>query len=133
MPREKPLVGGWSETLSSRRLQPCFFARVWFLILLILKPHRHWVRLVVSAGLFQIVLSALTALAQESVPPALETYRQAPASRLLSVSPSITTVTPSGASRQVNVNASGGNIPGDAANEPSMCIDPTNPNRIAVG
>jgi hypothetical protein len=38
-----------------------------------------------------------------------------------------------GTSRQVNVDASGQNIPGDAANEPSLCIDPTNPNRIAVG
>ena len=38
-----------------------------------------------------------------------------------------------GISYQVNVNASGQNIPGDAANEPSLCIDPTNPNRIAVG
>lgn len=34
---------------------------------------------------------------------------------------------------QVNVNGGGSNIAGDAANEPSMCIDPTNPNRIAVG
>ena len=41
--------------------------------------------------------------------------------------------TPYGISRQVNVNASGQNIPGDAANEPSLCIDPTNPLRIAVG
>ena len=38
-----------------------------------------------------------------------------------------------GISRQVNVTASGQNISGDAANEPSMCIDPTNPNRMAVG
>lgn len=45
-----------------------------------------------------------------------------------------TTVSTSyGISRQVNVNAQGQNIPGDAANEPSMCIDPTNPNRMAVG
>ena len=50
-----------------------------------------------------------------------------------SFSPSAVTVTPSGASRQVNVNASGGNIIGDAANEPSLCMDPTNPNRLAVG
>lgn len=41
--------------------------------------------------------------------------------------------TPYGTSRQVNVDAFGQNIPGDAANEPSLCIDPTNPNRIAVG
>src|SRR5213596_1211137 len=41
--------------------------------------------------------------------------------------------TPNGTSYQVNVNASGQNIGGDAANEPSLCIDPTNPNRVAVG
>src|SRR5205085_1004384 len=33
---------------------------------------------------------------------------------------------------QVNVNAQGQNIPGDAANEPSLVIDPTNPNRMAI-
>jgi BNR/Asp-box repeat len=38
-----------------------------------------------------------------------------------------------GISYQVNVDAAGQNIPGDAANEPTLCIDPTNPNRIAVG
>jgi hypothetical protein len=38
-----------------------------------------------------------------------------------------------GTSYQVNVDASGHNIVGDAANEPSLCVDPTNPNRIAVG
>src|SRR5712691_8782979 len=45
-----------------------------------------------------------------------------------------TTVSTSyGKSYQVNVNASGENIGGDAANEPSMCIDPTSPNRMAIG
>ena len=44
-----------------------------------------------------------------------------------------TVSTPYGTSYQVNVNAAGQNIPGDAANEPSFCIDPTNPNRMAVG
>jgi len=34
---------------------------------------------------------------------------------------------------QVNVNAAGLNVPGDAANEPSLCMDPRNPNLIAVG
>ncbi|HNQ90599.1 MAG TPA: sialidase family protein [Verrucomicrobiota bacterium] len=42
-------------------------------------------------------------------------------------------VTPYGISRQVNVDAQGRNIPGDAANEPSLCLDPINPSRIAVG
>ena len=34
---------------------------------------------------------------------------------------------------QVNVNAFGQNILGDAANEPSITVDPTNPNRMAIG
>ncbi len=34
---------------------------------------------------------------------------------------------------QVNIDAFGGNIPGDAGNEPSIAVDPTNPNRIAIG
>ncbi|HVT12162.1 MAG TPA: sialidase family protein [Fimbriimonadaceae bacterium] len=36
-------------------------------------------------------------------------------------------------SYQVNVDDQEQNIVGDAANEPSLCVDPTNPNRIAVG
>jgi hypothetical protein len=44
-----------------------------------------------------------------------------------------TVSTPFGKSYQANVNAAGQNIGGDAANEPSMCIDPTNPNRMAIG
>ena len=47
---------------------------------------------------------------------------------------SATTVSTSyGVSYQVNVNAAGQNITGDAANEPSMCIDPNHPDRMAVG
>lgn len=38
-----------------------------------------------------------------------------------------------GISYQVNVNTAGQNIAGDAANEPSLCLDPTHPNRMAVG
>src|SRR3954463_5144426 len=34
---------------------------------------------------------------------------------------------------QVNVNSLGQNIVGDAANEPSIAVDPTNPNRMAIG
>ena len=36
-------------------------------------------------------------------------------------------------SYQVNVDATGQNIVGDAANEPSLCLDPTNPKRLAIG
>src|SRR5437016_6874475 len=39
--------------------------------------------------------------------------------------------TPPG-SVQVNVNAQGQNILGDAANEPTLVIDPTNPSRMAI-
>lgn len=34
---------------------------------------------------------------------------------------------------QVNVNGNGENILGDAANEPSIAVDPTNPNRMVMG
>ncbi|MHC4413982.1 MAG: sialidase family protein [Planctomycetota bacterium] len=37
------------------------------------------------------------------------------------------------ASIQVNVSELGSNIPGDAANEPSIAVDPTAPNRMAIG
>ena len=37
------------------------------------------------------------------------------------------------ASMQVNVDAFGQNIVGDAANEPSLAVDPTNRNHIAIG
>src|SRR6266508_3394376 len=36
-------------------------------------------------------------------------------------------------SYQVNVNANGDNIVGDAANEPSICVDPTNRNKMSIG
>jgi len=36
-------------------------------------------------------------------------------------------------STQVNVNANGENILGDAANEPSIAIDPTDPDRMVIG
>lgn len=34
---------------------------------------------------------------------------------------------------QVNVDALGANVTGDAANEPSLAVDPTNPMRMAIG
>src|SRR5215831_5202658 len=36
-------------------------------------------------------------------------------------------------SYQVNVDANGNNIVGDAANEPSISVDPTDGNKIAIG
>lgn len=42
---------------------------------------------------------------------------------------------PAGESVQVNLDfgGEGGNRPGDAANEPSLAVDPTAPNRLAIG
>jgi hypothetical protein len=66
----------------------------------------------------------------------LEKYDNPPAfifPRLLQVSPRM--VSPFGpyVSYQVNVDQNGNNILGDAANEPSICVDPTNTNRISIG
>src|SRR5206468_3298283 len=36
-------------------------------------------------------------------------------------------------SYQVNVNVNGNNVVGDAANEPSICVDPTNGNKMSIG
>jgi hypothetical protein len=36
-------------------------------------------------------------------------------------------------SYQVNVDSNGHNITGDAANEPSICVDPTNGNKMTIG
>jgi hypothetical protein len=41
--------------------------------------------------------------------------------------------TPNFYTTQVNVDANGDNIVGDAGNEPSIAIDPLNPNRIVIG
>lgn len=48
-------------------------------------------------------------------------------------SPAYRLSTPGFFAVQVNVNDSGHNIVGDAANEPSLAVDPNNPNRIAIG
>ena len=36
-------------------------------------------------------------------------------------------------SYQANVDASGNNILGDAANEPSIAVDPTDPSKMTIG
>src|ERR1041385_7388641 len=48
-------------------------------------------------------------------------------------SPPSSVSTAFGISYQVNVDTNGQNIVGDAANEPSLCLDPNNPKRIAIG
>lgn len=48
-------------------------------------------------------------------------------------SPAYNVRTPNYFTSQVNVDANGNNIIGDAGNETSIAIDPTNPNRIVIG
>jgi len=58
------------------------------------------------------------------IPVAREDYLTSPAYRFTDIQ--VTT-------NQVNVNDAGQNMLGDAANEPSIAIDPTNPMRMAIG
>ncbi|MFH1747620.1 MAG: hypothetical protein ABIG44_11310 [Planctomycetota bacterium] len=48
-------------------------------------------------------------------------------------SPSVVVSRDGNVSVQVNISEFGFNIVGDAANEPSLAIDPTNPNRMVIG
>src|SRR6478672_6347793 len=65
----------------------------------------------------------------------LEKYDNPPAAapRIQAISPAFVSRFGSYTSYQVNVDASGNNIVGDAANEPSICVDPHNGNRITIG
>jgi hypothetical protein len=64
----------------------------------------------------------------------LESYDNPPALlRPQAVSPQTISQNGPYISYQVNVNASGNNIIGDAANEPSICVDPTNRMKMAIG
>ncbi len=78
-----------------------------------------------------------TTEARPAAPPALERQRdpyipgpsQAPASPVPKLIPAVGPFV----SIQVNVSAPGVNIVGDAANEPSIAVDPTAPNRMVIG
>src|SRR5262245_45987178 len=65
----------------------------------------------------------------------LEKYDNPPAvtARILAVSPALVSQFGPYTSYQVNVDANGNNIVGDAANEPSICVDRNNLNRMSVG
>ena len=60
----------------------------------------------------------------EYVPESRDNFLTSPAYKF--ATPVFTTV-------QVNVNEEGENIVGDAANEPSIAFDPTDPNKMAIG
>ncbi len=65
----------------------------------------------------------------------LEKYDNPPsvAAPVLRISPALVSTFGPYASYQVNVDASGNNRVGDAANEPSICVDRNNPNRMSIG
>lgn len=66
--------------------------------------------------------------------PVLERIGDPPAPRMLPrYSPRGISLVGDSLSVQVNVGPGGSNIVGDAANEPSICVDPLHPNRIAIG
>src|ERR1700758_319587 len=65
----------------------------------------------------------------------LEKYDNPPAiaAPALRISPALVFQFGPYTSYQVNVDANGNNKTGDAANEPSICIDPTDGNRMSIG
>jgi hypothetical protein len=65
----------------------------------------------------------------------LEKYDNPPAAAalILTISPALVSQFGSYTSYQVNVDANGNNRVGDAANEPSICVDRNNPNRMSIG
>ena len=95
----------------------------------------------VSLGSFLIFIClANVALSQTLAPTKplskepLEKYdNPPPLSPAVATSPGLISQFGPYTSYQVNVNASGNNIVGDAANEPSICVDPTNGNRMSIG
>jgi hypothetical protein len=95
---------------------------------------------ILSILIVSLLSVSLAAVASAQVVPShavpnepLERYDNPPAPpRKIQTSPRM--ISPFGpfVSYQANVDANGNNILGDAANEPSISADPTNPNKIAI-
>ena len=94
-------------------------------------------------GLLTVIASLLAAaafsqtVARKPFPTEpLEKYDNPPAAattQVLAISPALVSRLGPYTSYQVNVDASGNNRVGDAANEPSICVDRRNPNRMSIG
>ena len=89
---------------------------------------------------FLIFLNVVTVASSQTLAPKplpkepLEKYdNPPPPSAAVATSPGLISQFSPYTSYQVNVDASGNNIVGDAANEPSICVDPTDRNRISIG
>jgi hypothetical protein len=95
----------------------------------------------ISANTFSILLVSLTAIATASAETRplnpkehSETYDMPPAYIFrLESSPRMISHFGPFTSYQANVDADGNNIVGDAANEPSIAVDPTDSNKITIG
>src|SRR5437667_2386598 len=75
-------------------------------------------------------------VARKPLPPeTLEKYDNPPAvaAQVLRISPALVSTFGPYTSYQVNVDVSGNNRVGDAANEPSICVDRNNPDRMSIG
>src|SRR6266481_2864366 len=97
-------------------LRPGFFSSVIFLLLV-------------------SVASSQTLLPKPLPKEPLEKYDNPPALLAPAVvaSPSLVSQFGPYTSYQVNVDSNGNNIAGDAANEPSICVNPTNGNKMSIG
>lgn len=87
-----------------------------------------------------IVMISLTLFAQQEVPEKIQQHHEVPDSKSVHVVQTDVKTSPAYKHRgsnyfftQVNIDEFGQNIINDAANEPSIAIDPTNPNRIMIG
>jgi elongation factor P hydroxylase len=88
-----------------------------------------------------ILLSLAVVSSSQTLPPKalpkepLEKYDNAPApfAPISVTSPAAVSQFGPYTSYQVNVDANGNNIVGDAANEPSICVHPTNGNKMSIG
>jgi VCBS repeat protein len=87
-----------------------------------------------------ILLSVVATASSQTLAPKplpklpLEKYDNPPAvAPAVAISPGLVSRFGPYTSYQVNVDANGNNIVGDAANEPSICVDPTNGNKMSIG
>ena len=85
--------------------------------------------------LLSVVVASSQTLPRKPLPKEpLEKYgNPPPLSPAVATSPGLVSRFGPYISYQVNVDANGNNIVGDAANEPSICVDPTNGNKMSIG
>jgi len=93
-----------------------------------------------SLRTFFIFISVITVASSQTPAPKplpkepLEKYdNPPPLAPAVAISPRLISQFGPYTSYQVNVNANGNNVVGDAANEPSICVDPTNRNKMSIG